>query len=130
MEFQIYIDGVDAYDYYRLSVAEGGYNDFACFPQLKDIPYNDWDEKNGIDPDLTAPVLDAKSVTIDCYIIGHISRYFDLMAALSDGAYHLFTFNEIGLEDKKLKEYILNISFLLLENSVKSSIAHFSSFIV
>lgn len=97
MEFRLYIDGIDAYDAYRLSVSDGGYKDLACFPQLKSIAYNDWQEQNGIDPDLTSPVLDAHSVTMDFHIIGHIKLYYDLIEALSDGAYHLFGFDEIGL---------------------------------
>lgn len=100
MEFKLYIDGVDAYDAYRLSVSDGGYKDFVCFPKLKEVAYNDWHEQNGIDPDLSEPKLDAREITVGFHIVGSLRRYYELMRALSDGAYHLFGFVEIGLEIK------------------------------
>ena len=100
MEWRTFIDGIDAYDFYRLSVSNGSYKDLACLPKLKNVPFNDWHERNGIDPDLSAPVLDAHEITIDFYIIGSINRYYDFMQALSYGAYHTFRFDEIGLTSR------------------------------
>lgn len=100
MEFRLYIDGIDAYVAYHLSVSESGYNDFACFPKLKPVASNDWHERNGIDPDLSSPVLDAREVTLRCHIIGGMWRYYKLIESISDGAYHLFNLAEIGLKKR------------------------------
>ena len=94
--FRLLIDGIDAYDAYRLSVSDGGYKDFVRFPKLKTIAYNDWHEKNGIDPDLSEPKLDARDINVSFHICGEAWRYNALIDALSDGAYHRFELIEIG----------------------------------
>lgn len=97
MKGMLYIDGTDAYVAYGVFLSEGAYDGLVCFPALKSVAYNDWHEQNGIDPDLSAPVLDAKSITLDMYFTGSASRYNAFIAAISDGAYHSFQFAGIGL---------------------------------
>lgn len=97
MKNKLFINGKDAYEFYKLSVSAGSYKDLACLPKLKDIAYNDWHEKNGIDPDLSSPVVDAEDIAMEFFIVGDISLYNSLIDVLSDGAYHTFTFNEIGI---------------------------------
>ena len=100
MKMVLYIDGVDAFEAFGLSVSDGGYKGFACFPSLKDVAFNDWHEQNGIDPDLSAPVLNAREIVMDFHIVGGLWRYYSLIDKLSDGAYHVFKMNEIGLIKK------------------------------
>lgn len=97
MKGVLYIDGVDVYSAYGVSVADSAYDDLVCFPNLKPIAFNDWHEKNGIEPDLSYPVLAAKSVTVPFHIVGGYARYKAFLAALSDEAYHTFNFAAIGL---------------------------------
>ena len=97
MKPQLLIDGKDARALYGLSVSAGSYKDLACLPKLKDIAYNDRHEKNGIDPDLSSPVVDAEDIAMEFFIVGDISLYNSLIDVLSNGAYHTFTFNEIGI---------------------------------
>lgn len=97
MRNELYIDEKDAYLEYGVYIAENAYNDIVSLPALKPIAYNDWHEKNGIDPDLTSPVLAAHDITIDFYIVGYLKAYNDFMQTLSDGAFHTFMFNTIGL---------------------------------
>ena len=93
----LYIDGVDAYTSYGVSLSETSYDDLVCLPNLKPIAFNDWHEKNGIDPDLSAPVIAAKDVTLTFSVSSVSDGYDAFLDALSDGSYHTFNFVEIGL---------------------------------
>lgn len=98
MKGVLYIDGVDIYMAYGISVADVAYEDLVCLPDLKPIPFNDWHEKDGIDPDLSAPVIAAQNATIPFHLSGEYDKYKDFMLLLSDGAYHSFNFVDIGLK--------------------------------
>lgn len=93
----LYIDGVDAYTSYGVSLSEASYDDLVCLPELKPIAYNDWHEKNGIEPDLSAPVIAAKTISLPMSLVGGHERYNALIRALSDGSYHSFNYASIGL---------------------------------
>lgn len=95
MRGRLYIDGYDAYLTYGVYVVEGGYNDLVTLPPLKVPTINDWQEEDGIEVDLSAPVLDTKDVSLKLAVSGLYSRYFDLIQRLSDGAYHTFNCMEI-----------------------------------
>lgn len=95
MRGRLYIDGYDAYLTYGVYVVEGGYNDLVTLPPLKVPTINDWQEEDGIEVDLSAPVLDTKDVSLKLAVSGLYSRYFDLIQRLSDGAYHTFNCTEI-----------------------------------
>ena len=97
MKGVLYIDGVDAYTAYGISISDVAYDDLVCFPQLKAIDFNDWHERNGIEPDLSAPVVEAKDVTIPFYASDVLSGYKMFIEAITDGAYHSFNFVRIGL---------------------------------
>ena len=97
MSSRIYIDGIDTYEAYSLSLADGSYAELVSFPSLKNVEFNDWHEKNGVDPDLSDPVLDARNITLNFFIVGPISLYKAFIGAISDGSYHNINFAEIGL---------------------------------
>lgn len=97
MKGVLYIDGVDAYEAYGVSITETAYDDLVCMPTLKPIQFNDWHERNGIEPDLSEPVIDAKKVSITFNQVGGYDRYDAFMQTLSDGAFHTFRFESIGL---------------------------------
>lgn len=97
MKGVLYIDGVDAYTSYGISLSDVAYDDLVCFPKLKPIAFNDWHERNGIEPDLSAPVIEAKDVTTPFYVQDVQSGYKRFIDALTDGAYHSFNFDKIGL---------------------------------
>ena len=96
MTGRLYIDGYDAYLAYGVYVVEGGYNDLVNLPPLKTPTINDWQEEDGIEADLSAPVLDTKEVSLKLAVSGLYSRYFALLQLLSDKAYHVFDCVEIG----------------------------------
>lgn len=93
----LYIDGIDVYEAYGISISDVAYDDLVCLPELKPIPFNDWHEKNGIEPDLSAPVIKAHSITIPMNMVGEYGDYSAFMKALSEGSYHTFNFASIGL---------------------------------
>lgn len=100
MTGRLYIDGYDAYLAYGVYVIEGGYNDLVKYHPLKNPTINDWQEEDGIEADLSAPVLDTKEVQVKFAVSGLCSRYFALLERLSDEAYHTFNCVEIGLTFK------------------------------
>ena len=88
------IDGKDLWTAYGAFVTEGGYRGLVQFPSMKAVEYNDWQEEDGIEADLSNPVLDMKSVQIPFAFIGSVPDL--LLSALSDKGYHEWTFNEVG----------------------------------
>lgn len=94
MTGKTFIDGQDIWTAYGAFVTEGGYAGLVQFPSLKAIEYNDWPEENGIEPDLSAPVLDSKNLSISFAFVGQNSDA--MIQALSDKGYHTFLFNEVG----------------------------------
>lgn len=61
---RLYIGGEDVWDVCYVCTAFGGFNELIAFPPLKTPPANDWYEELGFDPDLSAPVLDTREVTL------------------------------------------------------------------
>lgn len=95
MTGRLYIDGKDAYTVYGVYVEDGGWNELVAFPPLKPVEANDWQEEDGTEPDLSDPVLDTRTVSIKFAVTYAYSRYFALIQALSDGAYHTFNCSHI-----------------------------------
>ena len=61
---RLYIGEFDVWDETYACVPFGGFNELIAFPPLKTPPANDWYEERGFDPDLSAPVLDTREVTL------------------------------------------------------------------
>jgi len=100
---RLYIDQRDVYTEYGVYVTKGGWNELVALPPLKAVESNDWQEEDGIEPDLSTPVLDTREVQIKFAVAGLYSRLPALIDLLSDGAYHLFNCAYIG------KLYILRL---------------------
>lgn len=96
MTGRLYIDGNDAYSLYGVYVVKGGWNELIAYPPLKTVESNDWQELDGIEADLSAPVLDSREVQVNIAISGLFSRFFAFLELLSDGAYHTFECAYIG----------------------------------
>lgn len=93
---RLYIDGNDAFSSYGVYVVEGGWNELIAFAPLKSVESNDWQEEDGIEADLSAPVLNTREVQLKVAFSGLFSRFFTLLELLSDGAYHTFECAYIG----------------------------------
>ena len=87
---RLYIDGNDAYTSYGVYVVQGGWNELIAYPPLKVVDSNDWQEEDGIEADLSSPVLNSREVQLKIAISGLYSRFPALIELLSDGAYHTF----------------------------------------
>lgn len=75
---------------------EGGWNSLVSLPPLKSVKSTDWQEYDGIEVDLEAPVLNTREVEIKFAFVGMYSRFLTMIEDLSDGAYHTFRCEEIG----------------------------------
>lgn len=91
MTQELYIDKVDAYASWGIGVARDGYTGLICMPPLKTYQSNDWQEENGIEADLSAPVLDTREFTMNFYCTRGVSGYSGFLSALADGGYHTFS---------------------------------------
>lgn len=90
MTGRLYIDGNDVYDAYGVYVTEGGWNELVAFPPLKAVESNDWQEMDGIEADLSAPVLNSREVQLKIAVGGDYRGFLELIELLADGAYHTF----------------------------------------
>lgn len=90
----LYVDGFDVYREFGLYVTDGGWNELVAYPPLKPVKTNDWQEEDGVEADLSAPVLNTREVNIK-FAVTVLSGMFDFLDILSDGAYHTFSCDEI-----------------------------------
>ena len=87
---RLYIDGYDAYSLYGVYVVKGGWNELIAYPPLKSVDSNDWQELDGIEADLSAPVLNTREIQLKVAFTGGDNRFLALIRHLSDSAYHTF----------------------------------------
>lgn len=92
----LYIDGKDAFDEFGAFVEEGGYKALFQMPAFKKTDFNEWHEYDGAEYDLSAPVIDNRSISLPLCIVD-IGLFGDLLTLLSDGSLHSFNFAEIAL---------------------------------
>lgn len=93
---RLYIDGNDAYLQYGAYVVSGGWNELVAYPPLKSVESNDWQEEDGVEADLSAPVLDTREVSVKFAFGSLFSSFSKFVNMLSDGAYHDFNCAYIG----------------------------------
>ena len=96
MKGRLYIDGRDAYAEFGVYVIQGGWNELIAYPPLKPVESNDWQEEDGIEADLSSPVLNTREVSLRIAFGGLDNRLLELLELLSDGAYHMFDCRHIG----------------------------------
>lgn len=90
MTGRLYIDGHDAYLQWGVYVVLGGWNDAIAYAPLKTVEYNDWQEEDGIEADLSNPKLNTKEISLNFAYAGLYSRFIEFVNLLADGAYHEF----------------------------------------
>lgn len=121
MTGDLYIDGHDAYTMYGVYIIEGGYSELVAMPPLKSIESNDWQEEDGIEADLSAPVLNTRDIQLKIAADNSQNRYYTLIERLSDGSYHTFDVRNIGrvyklrLVSVSVSSYINDFSLLTLK---------------
>lgn len=100
LEGRLKIDGKDAWTQWKVFVTDGGLNGIVSMPSLKPYESNDWHEEDGIEADLSAPVLDKKEASVSFATTGGMESFRSFTAAIEDGVYHTFSFLTIGREFK------------------------------
>lgn len=111
MTGRLIIDGKDAYSEWGVVVIDQGYNGLVAMPPLKTYDTNDWQEEDGIEADLTAPVLNTQEATVQFAAVGLYSRLADFVNHLADGAYHTFNCKRIGRTYKLRMVQMPNLSY-------------------
>lgn len=117
----LYVDDVDVYTAYGVYVIDGGWGGLVAFPPLKSVTSNDWQEEDGLECDLSSPVLDTRTVTIKFAVAGDAENLYDFIALLSNAAVHEFRCEEIGhtfrlrLVGQSSLEYYEQLGFVALK---------------
>lgn len=95
MKGDFLIDGSSAYNAYGVFVQRGGYTGVLSMPSFKNIETVSWLEDDGIEADLSSPVLDKRSmnITFGFRDIDALPSFFD---RLSEAHSHSFSFPDIG----------------------------------
>ena len=96
MSGKLFVDGKDVYKQFGIYVPDGGWSSLIAFPPLKTCEQNDWQEEDGVEIDLSEPVLNIREVSLTFAISDVFSRYNDFIELLSDGSYHVFDCAVIG----------------------------------
>lgn len=96
MTGELFIDNIDAYTAWGIGVVRNGYAGIVGMPPLKSYQSNDWQEEDGIEADLSAPVLNTREFSMDFYCTKGMSSYNDFLREMADGGYHTFDCREIG----------------------------------
>lgn len=98
MEGRVTTDGVDLYTEFGVFVSRGGYAGLISHPQLKEPYTNDWPEEHGVEADLSSPKLDKREFRMNFGFTGEPTRVYSFVRFICDGAYHDFSFVDIGRE--------------------------------
>lgn len=64
MTGQCYIDGRDIYSDFGVIITDGGYDDFFKLPGMVEPDKNDWAEHDGIEVDLSTPLLRPREIVV------------------------------------------------------------------
>lgn len=97
---RLFIDDIDIYNEFGVYVVKDGWNELIAYPPLKSVTSNDWQEQDGIEVDLSEPILNTKEVQIKFAYEGIQSSFFFFLDMLSDGAYHTFNIASIKRQYK------------------------------
>ena len=96
MRDRLYVDGIDIYLEYGVYVPDNDWASLVAYPPIKTPDSNDWQEEDGIEVDLSAPVLDTREVRLSFLLNDIYGSFSDFLALVSDGAFHTFEVVTIG----------------------------------
>lgn len=101
MQANLYIDDIDVYSQYGVSVVSGSVAELLAFPPLKEVDVIDWYEEDGVEADLSAPQLDGREIELS-FVAENDYGMQALIAMLTEKVYHDFHFKDIE-QDYKLR---------------------------
>lgn len=94
------INGTDIYTTYGAFVSLGGYNSLVEWPASKSVAYNDWQEEDGIEADLSALKLDSHEFEMSFGLQRPIQDILEFYSFLCSSPTMTCSFVSIGLTDK------------------------------
>lgn len=119
---RLIINDIDIFTNFGIFIIEDGYGELVQYPALKKIITNDWAEEDGTEPDLTAPVLDSRSMTLNFAVVNRSYEAIKSFTSfLTESVYNIFNFNDIGytfklrLTSQGSLEMYDNLGFFSLE---------------
>ena len=89
------IDYIDVADVFGLEVIDQGYNELIEWPAFKPIPYNDWGEDDGIEPDLSSPKLASREVKVSLAGRATLAQVEALMGLLTEQKMHTLSYTSV-----------------------------------
>lgn len=95
MKGEFLIDGDNSFESYRVLVEQYGYRGVVAVPAFKGIELTEWRDEDGVEADLSAPVLGPRIMTLQ-FVFTDINMMTLFYNVISDGAYHTFNFTEIS----------------------------------
>ena len=117
MAGKLYVDSIDAFTQWGVFVEKGGYKGVVGVPSFKALQSTSWPESDGEEWDLSAPVLDGRSLQVP-FCITDVSLWGGFLGHLQNGAYHVFDFREVGRA----------LRLRLVDNSAFSSLVRVGGF--
>ena len=87
MTGEFYINGKDIFDTYGAFVMKDGHNGLLSYPALKKVDTNDWPEEDGIEADLTLPVLEGRDFVMPFGFVGSEGDFSAFCGLLENSAY-------------------------------------------
>lgn len=103
MKGRMLVDGEDVFVKYGIFVEQYGYKALIQQPAFKKLDSTEWPEDDGEEVDLTAPVLDTKSLSMQ-FCMTDKMKAESFFHALSQGSYHTFKFADLQ------REYVLRMT--------------------
>lgn len=101
---------------YQTHLLDSNYKDLLCFPPLKKLPSNDWEEYYGKEYDTDSPQLDTQQITISFF--SEANKYEPFITFLTAQTYNTFHFEELNktfqlrfVSVKKVKKEYTYISY-------------------
>lgn len=92
-----FIDDTDIFKAYDLGITSKGFSDLFLFPSLVTPEYNDWAEEDGIEVDLSNPVVHDKSVNIQFASVSKDNVLVDsFLNFLGQTGYRKFRIESLG----------------------------------
>ena len=96
METLVVIDG-EPIEEMGVCLLENSYQSILQYPSMKAVESNDWAEYDGIEPDLTNPTLEIRSITMKFLAKGG-QAYLKFVKFLLKKEYRIFYFPELEIE--------------------------------
>lgn len=95
---KLLINGTDAYVKYGAFISQNGIKELFSFPALKEPARNDWPEDNGLEVDLTTPVLDGHTISIG-FGSTKMFNYESFIRQFKVGGYTEFDIEGVGIRN-------------------------------